>query len=67
MCVCVCVCVCVYLGSSRSCKHVSLNNKDKFCMYNFVTILLIFLISYPVLSISAFPYYRFSINLQNYF
>ena len=27
---CVCVCVCVWLGSSRSFKHVSLNDKDKF-------------------------------------
>ena len=31
---CVCVCVCVWLGNSRSFKHVSLNNKDRFCLYS---------------------------------
>ena len=38
MCVCECVgvCVCVWLGSSRSFKQVSLNNKAKFCLYNFL-------------------------------
>ena len=29
-----CVCVCVWFGSGRSLKHVSLNNKDKFGLYN---------------------------------
>ena len=28
----ICVWVCVWLGSSHSFKHVSLNNKDKFCL-----------------------------------
>ena len=42
---CVCVCVCVWLGSSHSFKHVSLNNKDKFCLYNLFKILSSFLIS----------------------
>ena len=45
---CVCVCVCVYLGSSRSFKDVSLNNKYKFCLYNLFKILLSFLISFLV-------------------
>ena len=44
MCVCVCVCVrvyvrvcvCVWLGSSRSFKHVSFNNKGTFCPYNLI-------------------------------
>ena len=31
---CVCVCVCVCLVSSLSFKHVSLNNKDEFCVYD---------------------------------
>ena len=39
MCVCVCVCVCVSLGSSLSFKHVWLNNKDTFCLDNFIKIL----------------------------
>ena len=43
MCVCVCVYVCV--GSGRSFKHVSSNNKDKFCLYNLFKILSSFLIS----------------------
>ena len=37
-----CVCVCVWLGSSCSFKHVSLNNKDKFFLYNLFKILSIF-------------------------
>ena len=41
----VCVCVCVWSGSSRSFKRVSLNNKDKFCLYNLFKILSSFLIS----------------------
>ena len=41
----VCVCVCVWLGSSRSFKHVSYNNKNKFCLYNFIKILSSFLIN----------------------
>ena len=45
MCVCVCVCVCVWFRSSRSFKHVSLNNKDKFCLCNLFKILSSFLIS----------------------
>ena len=45
ICVCVCVCVCVWLGSSCSFKHVSLNNKDKFCLYHLFKILSSFLIS----------------------
>ena len=40
-----CVCVCVWLGSSRSFKHVSLNSKDKFCLYNLFEILSSFPIS----------------------
>ena len=28
----VCMCVSVWLGKSRSFKHVSLNNEDKFCI-----------------------------------
>ena len=36
MCVCVCVCE---LGTSPSFKHVSLNNKDKFCLYSLFKIL----------------------------
>ena len=42
---CVCVCVCVQLGSSHSFKHVSLNDKDKFCLYDLSMILSSFLIS----------------------
>ena len=42
---CVCVCVCVWLGSSRSFKHVSLNNKAKFCLYDLFKIISRFLIS----------------------
>ena len=42
---CVCVCVCVELGSNCSFKHVSLNDKDKFCLYNLLKILSSFLIS----------------------
>ena len=34
----VCVCVCV-------CKHVLINNKDTFCLYNFIKILSSFLIN----------------------
>ena len=52
MCVCVCICVCVcvlllllLLGSSLSFMHVWLNNKDIFCVYNFIKILWSFLIS----------------------
>ena len=49
MCVCVFVCVCAYIyiqfGSSRSFKHVSLNNEDKFYLYNLFKILSSFLIS----------------------
>ena len=41
--VCVCVCVCVCVGSSRSFKHVSLNNEGKFCLYNLFKILSSFL------------------------
>ena len=40
-----CVCVCVWLGSRHSFKHVSLNNKDKFCLYNLFKILSSFLVS----------------------
>ena len=36
--ICVCVCVCVWLSSRRSFKHVWLNNKDTFCLYNFIKI-----------------------------
>ena len=43
--VCMCVCVCVWLGSSRSFKHVSLNNKDKFCLYDLFKIFSSFLIN----------------------
>ena len=42
---CVCVCVCVWLSSSHSFKHISLNCKDKFCLYNSIKILLKFMIS----------------------
>ena len=42
---CVYVCVCVKLGCSLSFKHVSLDNKDIFCLYNFIKILLSFPIS----------------------
>ena len=35
---------CVWLGSSRSFKYVSLNNKEKFCLHNFFMILSSFLI-----------------------
>ena len=45
MCVCVCVRACVCVGSSRSFKHVSLNYKDKFCLYKLFKILSSFLIS----------------------
>ena len=45
MCVCVCVCVCVWLSSRRSLKHVSLNSKNKFYLYNLFKILSSFLIS----------------------
>ena len=45
MCVCVCVCVCVWLGNSHSLKHISLNNKDKFSLYNLFKILSNFQIS----------------------
>ena len=34
-----CVCVRVLLGSCRSFKHVSLNSKDTFCLYNLIKIL----------------------------
>ena len=34
-----CVCVCVWLGSSHLVKHVWLNNKDTFRLYNFLKIL----------------------------
>ena len=34
-----CVCVCVRLGSSLSFKHVLLNNKDTFCLNNFIRFL----------------------------
>ena len=34
------VCVCVWLGSSLSFKHVWLNDKDTFCLYNFIKILI---------------------------
>ena len=37
-----CVCVCVWFGSSCSFKHVPLNDKDKFCLYNLFNILLSF-------------------------
>ena len=40
----ICVCVCVCVGSSRSFKHVSLNCKDTFCLYNLIKILLSLLI-----------------------
>ena len=40
---CVCVCVCAF-------KHVSFNNKDKFCLYNLFNILSSFLISVLVSS-----------------
>ena len=43
-----CVCMCVWLGSSLSCKHVWLNNKDTFCLYSFKS-LSSFLISVLVL------------------
>ena len=47
VCVCVCVsvceCVCVWLGSSHSLKDVSINNQDKFCLYNLFKILSSFL------------------------
>ena len=33
------MCVCVWLGSSHLFKHVWLNNKDTFCLYNFIKIL----------------------------
>ena len=36
---CVCVCVCVYFISGRSFKYISLNNKDKSCLYNSFKIL----------------------------
>ena len=45
MCVCVCVCVCVWLGSCRSFKHVSINNRDNFCPCNLFKIFSYFLIS----------------------
>ena len=65
MCVCVCVCVWRYLGSSRSFNHVSLNNKETFCLYNLFKIFKY--IIYPVLSNSAFLYFRYGINFQNSF
>ena len=34
----------MYLGSSFSFKHVSLNSKDKFCLYNSIKILGVFLL-----------------------
>ena len=37
--------ICVCVGSSRSFKHVSLNNKDKYCLYNSFKILSSFLLS----------------------
>ena len=40
---CVCVCVGVWLGSSCSFKHVSLNNKDNFFLYNYFKIFSSFL------------------------
>ena len=40
----VCVCVYVWLGSCLSFKHVWLNDKNTFCLYNFIRILLSFLI-----------------------
>ena len=40
-----CVCVCVWLGSSHSFKHVSLNDKDKFCLNDSFKSLSSFLIS----------------------
>ena len=42
---CVCVYICVWLGSSNSFKYVSLNSKDKFCLYNSFKILSSLLIS----------------------
>ena len=39
------MCVCLWLGSSCSFKHVSLNSKDKFCLYNLFKILSSFRIS----------------------
>ena len=31
--------VCVWFGSSPSFKHVLLNNKDTFCLYNFIRVI----------------------------
>ena len=47
--ICVCVCVCVLLGSKLSYKHIWLNNKDSFCVYNLIKILSIFRTSVLVL------------------
>ena len=44
MCVCVCVCVCVWLGRNLLFKHIWLNNKDTFYLYDFIKILSSFLI-----------------------
>ena len=41
----VCVCVCVWMGSSVSFKHLLLNDKNTFCLYDFIKILSSFLIS----------------------
>ena len=41
----VCVCVCVWLGCNCSFKHVSINNKDTFCLLNLFKIISSFLIS----------------------
>ena len=30
------MCVCVWLGSSLSFKRIWLNNRDTFCLYNFI-------------------------------
>ncbi len=39
------MCVCVYLANSLFFKHDLLNNRDTYCLYNFIKILSSFLIS----------------------
>ena len=43
------ICVYVWLGSTLSFKHILLNNKDTFCLYNFIRILSSFMTSVLVL------------------
>ena len=54
VCLCVCVCVCVF-GQISSLMHISLNNKDIFCLLIFVYVLLSCCIDFMI---SGWNWYR---------